>query len=63
VTAIPGPEAEAVSGQTTSASLHAVYTRNDTARRLVAGLMAAHPTLVEAWQQLDRALDDVALRG
>jgi hypothetical protein len=43
----------------TGINLHAVYARNDNARRVVAGLAAATPALADIWQQLDRALDDV----
>ena len=46
-----------------STDLHAVYTRNDNARRVVAGLSAATPALAEIWQQVDRALDDVPALG
>jgi hypothetical protein len=44
-------------------NLHAAYVRNDSARRVVAGLAAATPALAEIWQQLDRALDDVPILG
>lgn len=44
-------------------SLHAVYARNDNARRVVAGLSAATPALAGIWQQVDRALNDVPALG
>jgi hypothetical protein len=46
-----------------SINLHAVYARNDNARRVVAGLSAATPALAEVWQQIDRALADVPALG
>jgi hypothetical protein len=44
-------------------SLRAVYARNDTARRMVAGFMSALPAMAGMWQQLDRALADVPAMG
>lgn len=41
--------------------LREVSTRNDTARRVIAGFSTALPTLAEVWQYLDRALSDVIL--
>ena len=38
--------------------LQEAVTRNRTARRIVAGLSSAHPTLAEIWQQLEAALAD-----
>jgi hypothetical protein len=52
-----------VSARATSIDLYAVYARHDNARRVVAGFAAATPALAETWQQLDRALDDVAALG
>jgi ABC-type transporter Mla subunit MlaD len=48
-----------VSPRATPIDLYAVYARNENARRVLAGLAAATPALAEAWQQLDRALEDV----
>jgi hypothetical protein len=44
-------------------SLQAIYARNDTARRMVAGFMSALPAMSGMWQQLDRALTDVPAMG
>lgn len=44
-------------------SLHIVYARNDTARRMVAGFTSALPAMAGIWQQLDRALADVPAMG
>jgi hypothetical protein len=52
-----------MSTRATTINLHAVYTRTDSARRVVGGLAAVNPTLAEIWQQLDRMLDDVAALG
>jgi ABC-type transporter Mla subunit MlaD len=52
-----------VSAPQSPVSLHAVYARNDNARRVVAGLSAATPALAEIWQQIDRALADVPALG
>lgn len=38
--------------------LQEAATRNHAARRIVADLSAAHPTLAEIWQQLETALAD-----
>jgi hypothetical protein len=40
-------------------SLRAIYARNDSARRAVAGLSGTVPALAVTWRQLGRALDDV----
>ena len=52
-----------MSTRATTINLHAVYARADSARRVVAGLAAANPTLAEIWQQLNRAIDDVTALG
>jgi hypothetical protein len=44
-------------------SLHAVYARNDHARRVIAGCVTAMPAASEMWQQVDRALADVPALG
>jgi hypothetical protein len=48
-----------MSTRATTINLHAVRTRNDSARRVVAGLAAANATIAGIWQQLSRALDDI----
>jgi hypothetical protein len=52
-----------MSTRATPVNLHAAYTRHHNGSRLVAGLAAATPALALAWQQLDRALDDVPALG
>jgi hypothetical protein len=52
-----------VSAPESGINLYAIYARNDTARRVVAGLSAATPALADIWQQLGRALDDVPALG
>jgi hypothetical protein len=52
-----------VSAPTNGINLHAVYARNDDARRMVAGFAATTPALSELWQQVDRALADVPALG
>jgi hypothetical protein len=44
-------------------SLHAVYARNDHARRIIAGCLSAMPTTGGMWEQVDRALADVPALG
>jgi hypothetical protein len=44
-------------------SLQAIYARNHTTRRMVAGFMSALPAMSGMWQQLDRALTDVPAMG
>lgn len=44
-------------------NLHAVYARNDNARRVIAGFASAMPALSVMWQQVDRALADVPALG
>jgi hypothetical protein len=44
-------------------NLHAVYARNDNARRVIAGFASAMPAMPEMWQQVDRALADVPALG
>jgi hypothetical protein len=44
-------------------NLNAIYARNDTARRMVAGFASALPAMSGMWQQLDRALADVPAMG
>jgi hypothetical protein len=52
-----------VSVPRTGINLHAIYARNDNARRVVAGFSAATPALAGIWEQLDHALDDVPALG
>lgn len=44
-------------------SLHIVYARNDTARRMVAGFTSGMPAMSGMWKQLDRALAEVPAMG
>jgi hypothetical protein len=44
-------------------NLHAIYARNDTARRMVTGFASALPAMSGMWQQLERALADVPAMG
>jgi hypothetical protein len=44
-------------------NLHAIYARNDIARRMVAGFASALPAMSGMWQQLERALADVPAMG
>lgn len=44
-------------------SLHAVYARNDHARRIIAGFASSMPIASEMWEQVDRALADVPAMG
>jgi hypothetical protein len=46
-----------------TASLPAVYARNDHARQVIAGCMTAMPAASEIWQQVDAALSDVPALG
>jgi hypothetical protein len=52
-----------VSAPQSRISLDAVYTRNDSARRIVAAFASARPALPELWQQVERALADVPALG
>jgi len=44
-------------------SLHVIYARNDNARQIIAGFMAAMPATSEMWSQVDHALADVPALG
>lgn len=44
-------------------SLHAVYARNDEARRIIAGFASAMPAASGRWEQVDRSLADVPALG
>ena len=46
-----------------TASLPAIYARNDHARQVIAGFTAAMPAATELWQQVDTALGDVPALG
>ena len=52
-----------MNAQAAPIDLHAVYARNDNARRVLGGFATATPALAESWQQLDRALADVPALG
>jgi len=43
----------------TNINLQEVNTRNDTARRIIAGFSSAVPTLSDIWQLIEVALNDV----
>jgi hypothetical protein len=43
--------------------LHAVYARNDSARRIIAGFASAMPAASGRWDQVDRSLADVPAMG
>jgi len=52
-----------VSAPESGIMLHVIYVRNDNARQVIAGFASAMPVASEMWEQVDRALADVAAMG